>query len=360
MAIQIDPALLGQVTQLEHGRRQTDQEAKQLLTFRLPFQAEVFLERHLSRHEGEERGAHAKRCGRDRGDSLLGAGREYHAASLDGEEVEAVDIEIDAIEEGIEVVAVDPFGEGAQIEFRVDVRCQFRQHLRLRAPEVTVKVMDVAVKPNLSIGYVMGVGDEVPPALEQLGARIEFLDDDDLAWGDLMRFDVIMTGVRAYERRADLRANNQRLIEYARAGGTVIVNYNKFEFNEAQYGPYPAKVSSGRITDEQAPVQILVPDHPVFQVPNRITDAAWKGWVQERGLYFLGDRDQRYVDLVQLEDPFDNNRGPKRGALVEARVGRGRWIYVGLGLVWALPLRFVFLGIGRGDPDAPPEDPPGG
>ena len=108
-------------------------------------------------------------------------------------------------------------------------------------PKSIVKTLDVKVKPNLTIGYVMGVGDEIPPALEQIGARVELLDDDDLAWGDFNRFDVVMTGVRAYERRADLRAHNQRLIDYARAGGTVIVNYNKFEFNEAQYGPYPGR-----------------------------------------------------------------------------------------------------------------------
>ncbi|MGH9312071.1 MAG: hypothetical protein ACRD1S_02620, partial [Vicinamibacterales bacterium] len=193
------------------------------------------------------------------------------------------------------------------------------------------------VKPNLTVGYVMGVGDEIPQALEQIGARVQLLDADDLAWGDLNRFDVIMTGVRAYERRPDLRANNRRLIEYARAGGTVIVNYNKFEFNEAQYGPKPAKVSSNRITDERAPVRIVDPSHPVFRTPNAIGPEAWEGWVQERGLYFLGDRDPSYVDLVELTDPFEYNKDPKGGALVEARVGRGRWIYVGLGLWRQLP-----------------------
>jgi LmbE family N-acetylglucosaminyl deacetylase len=213
-----------------------------------------------------------------------------------------------------------------------------RRHV-LRASEVTVKVMDVAVKPNLSIGYVMGVGDEVPPALEQLGARVEFLDEDDLAWGDLMRFDVVMTGVRAYERRADLRAHNQRLMEYARAGGTVIVNYNKFEFNEAQYGPYPGKVGRERVTDENSPVRLLQPQHPVFTTPNRISDADWRGWRQERGLYFFdtAGRDAQIVDLIELDDPFPNNKGAKRGALVEAKVGQGRWIYVGLGLWRQLP-----------------------
>jgi hypothetical protein len=115
------------------------------------------------------------------------------------------------------------------------------------------------------------------------------------------------------------------------------VQYNKFEFNEAQYGPYPAKVSANRVTDEHAPVDVLVPAHPVFIRPNRIDADTWKGWVQERGLYFLGDRDPRYVDLVRLTDPFPFNAGPKTGALVEAKVGRGRWIYIGLGLWRQLP-----------------------
>jgi hypothetical protein len=117
----------------------------------------------------------------------------------------------------------------------------------------------------------------------------------------------------------------------------VIVQYNKFEFNEAQYGPYPAKVSSNRVTDEGAPVQVLVADHPVLRWPNRIGEATWQNWVQERGLYFLGEKDARYVDLVQLEDPFEFNKGPKRGALVDAQVGKGRWMYVGLGLWRQLP-----------------------
>ena len=106
-----------------------------------------------------------------------------------------------------------------------------RRHV-LVDPQITVKALEVSVKPNLSVGYVMGVGDEVPAALEQLGVKLSMITPDDLAWGDLSNYDVIMTGVRAYERRVDLRAYNQRLIDYARAGGTVIVQYNKFEFNE--------------------------------------------------------------------------------------------------------------------------------
>jgi len=211
-----------------------------------------------------------------------------------------------------------------------------RQHY-VEVAATRVKVIDVSIAPNLLVGYVMGVGDQVPQAITQLGARVELIDPDTLAFGDLSRYNVIVTGVRAYERRPDLRANNRRLIEYAENGGTVLVQYNKFEFNDAQYGPYPAKVSSNRVTDENAPVEVLVPDHPVFNTPNRIGPDAWANWVQERGLYFLGERDSRYVDLVRTQDPFPLNAGPKTGALVEARIGRGRWIYIGLGLWRQLP-----------------------
>ena len=128
----------------------------------------------------------------------------------------------------------------------------------------------------------MGIGDEVPSFIEQLGAKVEMIGAEELAWGDLSRFNTIVIGVRAYERRDDLRANNSRLLEYVQNGGTVIVQYNRAMINDA-YGPYPAKVSNDRVTDEHAPVQILEPTHPVFTTPNKITDAAWAGWVQERG-----------------------------------------------------------------------------
>ena len=200
-----------------------------------------------------------------------------------------------------------------------------------------VKVIDVALPAGLRVGYVMGVGDQVPQAIEQLGASVQMIGADELASGDLSKYDVVVTGVRAYERRPDLRANNHRLLAYAEKGGTVLVQYNKFEFNEAQYGPYPAKVSSNRVTDENAPVEILAPDDPVFNRPNTIGPSAWAGWVQERGLYFLGERVPRYRDLARLADPFPLNSGPKTGALVEAQVGKGRWIYIGLGLWRQLP-----------------------
>ena len=207
----------------------------------------------------------------------------------------------------------------------------------IKLAHTDVKVVDVKTTPGVKVGYIVGAGDQVPPALEQLGAKVSFIQPDELAWGDLSKYDVIMTGVRAYLKRNDLRAYNRRLLDYAERGGTVIVQYNKMEFNQAQFGPFPAKVGTGRVTDEDVPVKVLVPGHPIFNFPNKVTEATWKGWVQERGLYFLGEKDPKYVDLVSMVDSAPDNPGEQLGSLVDAKVGKGHWIYLGLGLWRQLP-----------------------
>lgn len=207
----------------------------------------------------------------------------------------------------------------------------------IKPAESALKVVDVKIIPNLTVGYINGVGDQVPQAIEQLGAKLTFIEQDELAWGDLSKYDVIVTGVRAYERRSDLRAYNHRLLDYAERGGTVIVQYNKMEFNRAEYGPFPAKVSANRVSDELVPVKVLVPGHPAFSYPNKIGASTWDGWVQERGLYFLGEKDAKYVDLVSMVDSFPDNPGEKLGSFVEGKVGKGRWLYLGLGLWRQLP-----------------------
>jgi LmbE family N-acetylglucosaminyl deacetylase len=212
-----------------------------------------------------------------------------------------------------------------------------RRRLLFRDAKATVRVIDVKVAGRQRVGYVMGVGDTVPAAIQQLGVPVTLLTADDLAWGDLSQYTVIMTGVRAYGKRPDLDANNQRLMDYVRNGGTMLVNYNRTEFNDEQYGPFPAQTTSNRVTDERAPIRVLVPDHPVFTTPNRIGPSTWDGWVQERGTYFLAPGSPEYVDLIESADPFPNNPGAKRGMLVEARLGKGRWIYIGLVLWRELP-----------------------
>ena len=181
-------------------------------------------------------------------------------------------------------------------------------------------------------------GTKVAEAIAQLGVPLTFLDEQALAEGDLSAFDTIVLGVRAYLVRPDLRTHNRRLLDFVEAGGTLLVQYNKFEFNDDQWGPYPISVGRGRVTVEDAEMRLLVPDHPVFLGPNPIGAADWEGWVQERGLYFLAPGgDPAYRDLLASEDPVPYNAGQKRGILVEARHGRGRWLYLGLGLWRQLP-----------------------
>jgi LmbE family N-acetylglucosaminyl deacetylase len=224
-------------------------------------------------------------------------------------------------------VGTENFDTGFQIVEYPHIR---RRQLEIPA-SVAVKVMDVRLAPSLMVGYVMGTGDEVPAALRGLGATVELLDADQLAWGDLSRYDAIVIGVRAYDNREDLRANNKRVLDYASAGGTVIVQYNRGN-TWTQYAPFPTGFSNTRVTDENGDVQVLASDDPVFHYPNEIGASAWANWVQERGTYFIVPKDPRYTDLIQINEPFEHNLGWKKGALVSASVGKGRWIFVGLGL----------------------------
>jgi LmbE family N-acetylglucosaminyl deacetylase len=209
------------------------------------------------------------------------------------------------------------------------------RHL-FRPAEARFRALDLKVEP-VTVGYVMGVGDDVPDAIRQLGAELTLLGEKELAEADLSRWDIIITGIRAYASREDLRAYNHRLLDYVENGGTLFVQYNRQEWDLAQWGPYPSKISQNRITVEEAPIRILHPSHALFTSPNPVSEADWKGWVQERGTYFLGERDERYRDLLASEDPWEYNQGEKRGMLVEARYGKGRWIYCGLTLFRQLP-----------------------
>lgn len=224
--------------------------------------------------------------------------------------------------------------------FNENVQTIDYQHIQKRY-YITPSTVQALVMPiqtvSSHIGYIMGSGDQVPQALEQLGCRVTLLDEQAVTNGNLQEYDTIILGVRAYLNRSDLRKHNARLLEYVHQGGTVIAQYNKDEFNDAQWGPYPAQNTGSRITDENAPIQILQPQHPLFHFPNTVTDQDWQGWVQERGIYFLGRRSSEYVDLLASEDPLPNNAGEKTGILVEARYGKGKWLYCALGLFRQLP-----------------------
>jgi LmbE family N-acetylglucosaminyl deacetylase len=200
----------------------------------------------------------------------------------------------------------------------------------------TVRAFDVRVPQGLRVAYIEGAGEEGPGFLANLGITPELLDADDLAEGDLDRFDVIVTGSRVYEVRTDVMAHNQRLLDYVERGGTLIVQYNKYEIVEGAFTPYPITMARphGRVTDENAPVRILDPSHPLFTTPNRITEADWAGWVQERGLYFADTWDAAYTPLLETGDPGE---APLRGGVLIARHGRGTYVYTGLAFFRQFP-----------------------
>jgi hypothetical protein len=220
----------------------------------------------------------------------------------------------------------------------------------LRPAAAGVLVLDVRAAPGASVGYVMGSGDALADAIRQLGVPVILLSADDVRFGDLGRFSTIVTGIRAYETREDLRSAHGRLLRFVEAGGHLVVQYNRAAFNRiapgmpqapegapSPYVPFPAAVTSDRITDETAPMRVLVADHPLLTTPNRIGAADWEGWVQERGIQFLAARDPRYTELLAATDAFAGNPGEKRGMLVEAKVGKGTWTYVGLALFRQVP-----------------------
>jgi LmbE family N-acetylglucosaminyl deacetylase len=203
--------------------------------------------------------------------------------------------------------------------------------------ESKVEVFDVKTLAT-TVGYVEGAGDVVADALKQLGINVTMLSAQDLATADLSRFQTIVLGVRAYAVRDDLRAYNDRLMEFVKNGGTLITQYNRSnEFPAMQIGPYPFTLTGNntyRVTDENAPVKILDPENSIFNVPNKITDKDFDGWVQERGTYFLSQWDPQYKPLLESKDPGEP---PLQGGLVVGKYGKGTYVYTGYVFFRELP-----------------------
>jgi hypothetical protein len=211
-------------------------------------------------------------------------------------------------------------------------------------PPATAKLVRADVRLLAkTIGYVMGAGDEVPQALQQLGADVMLLSADDLASGNLSRFDAIVTGVRAYNVRADLRANEGRLLDFVKNGGTLVVQYNVADGRNpfggetsllANIGPYPLTTGSERVTVEEAPVQFLNPASPLLHKPNEITARDFEGWIQERGLYFASKWDEHYQPLFETHDPMEK---PQTGSTLYTRYGKGAYVFTAFSWFRELP-----------------------
>ena len=198
-------------------------------------------------------------------------------------------------------------------------------------------VRNLAVPAHLRVGYIAAGIDPVPQSLQQLGIPVSMLDEAALAFGDLSRYDAIVVGIRAYELRPDLMSANHRLFDYVQNGGALIVQYQRdFAWNDLLPAPFRATMDqpAERITDENSPVRFVDPNSPLLNYPNHITQDDFRGWIQERGLYFWGQWDSRYQTVLAMHDPGESDA---LGGLVWARDGKGIYIYTGLSFFRQLP-----------------------
>lgn len=213
------------------------------------------------------------------------------------------------------------------------------QHL---FPETVIKINRLDLKKKgTNIAYIMGAGDEIPQALEQIGYQVTILNDKPVNAEVLSRFDAVITGIRAFNTTEKLKTIHPLLLDYVRNGGTLVCQYNTMPnritadaYVTDSIGPYPFKISRDRVTKEDAPVTLLDPRHPLLNTPNKIGPKDFEGWIQERGLYFPNEWSKEYQTIISMHDPGET---PKDGSILYARYGKGVFIYTSLSWFRQLP-----------------------
>ncbi len=234
------------------------------------------------------------------------------------------------------LVASAATNDGLEITYRGSQRTIEYPHIQTHRiyanAGADVRVLDVKTA-DVRVGYITGSGDRTAEAISSLGKDVRVITSAELASGDLSQYDTIVVGVRAYQVRPDLAANNRRLIEFMEAGGTLVVQYQLSAYTQQNLAPFPAQ-QGPRTSDELAEVKLLRPDHPVLRFPNKIGPADFEGWVQERNLYNFGTMDSRYTGLLETHDAGE---AENTGGLVVATVGKGRYIYCSYSLFRQLP-----------------------
>ncbi|MEM9209636.1 MAG: PIG-L family deacetylase, partial [Pseudomonadota bacterium] len=218
---------------------------------------------------------------------------------------------------------------------RVVAYPHIRTHRVYEPATTTFGVIDVDVAP-VRVGYIMGSGDRVPEGLRRLGVEVEVLDDAMLANGDLTRYDTIVVGIRASQARPAFVANHERLLEFASAGGTLVVQYQQPDFVAQGLVPFAARMDGNvRVVDETAVVTMLNADHPVWTYPNRIGPADFEGWVQERSNYNVTSFDKaHFLPLTEAHDPGEPD---SQGAMLYAKMGDGHYVYTAYSWFRQLP-----------------------
>ncbi|HEY7002028.1 MAG TPA: PIG-L family deacetylase [Candidatus Udaeobacter sp.] len=203
-------------------------------------------------------------------------------------------------------------------------------------PPAEVKLVRADIrKRGDRIGYIPGAGDDVPESLEQIGYSVKILNEGDITAENLAQFSAVVLGIRAYNTHDRIANWFPELLAYVKAGGVVIVQYNTLaELKTDQFGPYPLEISRDRVTDENAEVRILAPNHPLMTSPNKITSKDFEGWVQERGLYFPKNWDPAWTPILSSNDPKEK---PLDGGLLVAKFGKGFFIYTSYSWFRQLP-----------------------
>ena len=185
------------------------------------------------------------------------------------------------------------------------------------------------------IGYIKAVDEETPTNLEQIGYKVDMLEDEEILTDNLSKYDAVIAGSRSYYIRKRMPFHKEQILEYVKNGGTYIVQYNKtYDLRQEQPGPYPIKLSRDRVTDEESEVKFLTPDHPILNSPNKISKKDFEGWIQERGLYFANEWDDNYTPLLSWNDPGED---PKNGSLLVTKYGEGYFIYTSISWFRELP-----------------------
>jgi hypothetical protein len=211
-----------------------------------------------------------------------------------------------------------------------------RPQMIVRPATMAIEAVDAQLPHGVSVAYVQGVGDNSAPMLAELGVPVTVLDARALAATDLSRFTTVVIGTRAYESDPALAAQNPRLFEWVGRGGTMVVQYGQGEMARPGMMPYPIALASpaARVTDEASPITVLAPNDPLLSAPNRITDADWRGWVQDRAVYMPSTIDPHYQTVIATNDPGEP---PNPGGILRVAVGRGSYIYTTLAFFRQLP-----------------------
>ncbi len=235
-------------------------------------------------------------------------------------------------------------------EYRAGITRVVYPHIRERqlvnTADSRIAVADLKLPRGGGIAYVRGAADRIPESLAALGLRVTVVPADSLVGTALSRFRTVVIGPRAWETEPVLSEHNERLLAWVRSGGTLIVQYQQFQYLRGGFAPFPlslaekpgdplpARVGAPRVAEEDARVAVLQPSHPVFRTPNVIRAGDWEGWVQERGLYFPRSWSAEWTPLLEMAD---SGEPAQRGALLVTRLGRGTYVYTGLSFFRQLP-----------------------